>query len=109
MQILPQTIGVVSYGLWIYCLFQYASYCGGWQCCGAILKPVVRSVAVFHHNIGTGIIPVGAPATGKIIHKNVVPDDDIGSAVNIDVFVASLLVVEQVAFDNDITDAMVYL
>ena len=70
---------------------------------------VITAVAVFADDETAGIVGIGAPAAFKIIHEYVVLYRYIFNTVDVDMLIVAGLVVEDVAFDQNVMRAVVNL
>ncbi len=70
---------------------------------------IVISVAIFNYDIAGGIVSVAPAASGEVIEENIILNDHVTNAVDVDVFVGARLVVEHITFHKDIRSPIIYL
>ncbi len=70
---------------------------------------IVSAVAVFNDDKAAGVIVINPATAGEVVEENVILDDYGRDAVDVDVFVAAGLVVEEVALDGDMMGTIVNL
>ena len=69
---------------------------------------VVVGVGILDHDVTGGVVVVAAAAGGEIVEEDVALDDHVVDAVDVDVLVGAVLVVEQIADDPDVAGAVVH-
>ena len=72
-------------------------------------EDIVVLIAIFDDDIATGVVVVVPAATGKVIEEDIVLHHDIFHTINVNMLITSVLVVEDVTFDEDIVGAVVDL
>lgn len=70
---------------------------------------IVVLIAIFDDDIAAGVVGVGPAAAGEIIEEDIVLHDDVFHTIDVDVLITSSLVVENIAFDDDIVGAVIDL
>ena len=57
-------------------------------------------IAVLDHNVAAGVVGVSSATPGEIVEEDIVLNDNVGNAIDIDVFITASLVVEDIALNQ---------